>query len=507
MDWTAPIDGEQVDDRELAALRERLAEVGYDEGAVAAALGLPASFGMSNSRRLLAVERLRGEPGPVPVLTRLFCLADNVETRAVETALGRPGLDTMQRLGVLHDGGTEPGHVYASASLTPLRGRLFLADQRWERPALPVGDGGPATPPQMDTDILLRITPRAFVQRLLDIGTGSGPHALVAAAHSGAVLGIDIAARPLAYACLNARLNAIGNSRFRQADITRSDADVGGEYDLILSNPPFVAGLQKEILFRDGGPFGDDVLCAAIRRLPGLLVSGGHARFVTQLTFRHGETVEEKLARALAPEGNIEEFDIVVVTARAHDLDEYALTHATRIQDGQTVWTAAEADRLRHHFEDAGIQIIVPALIAFRHVRDSGRLLHRTAHDLMLLDTADLDRIFDLWDLGRGRDPWAVLGPRRYRVAASVRLVQAQSFDPMLPDTFQLQFEPPRPWAGIPVSAELARALRLGDGSFVGTELCAAVAAAEEMDEDHVRWFLCGALGELLLHAVLETDL
>jgi len=428
-----------------------------------------------------------------------------VEPAALREVLDGSGFTTLRRLGVLHSAGGDPEQVFTSASLTPLRDRLFLADQRWERANLPVGSGGPATPPQMDTDILLRITPRRPVRHTLDMTTGSGPHALAAAAHSSSVVGTDIAARPLAYAQVNARLNGIENCRFRQADVTRQETDLGTEHDLVLSNPPFVVGPDREMLFRDGGPLGDDVLGAILGRLPELLAADGQARIVTQLALRRHETIAQKLEAFLSAAG-LDRFDIVVVTAAPHDLVDYAMIHGTRIRNGQTEWTAAEADRLRRHLAEVDVAAIVPAAMALNRVPRGGSILHRTARDLLLLEARHFDRLFSILEHLRSIEPWSVLRPCRYRLNPAVRLVHEQAFEPQPGDRYMIQFAPPSPWDGCPVSPDLGRCVEHCAGGVSGAELGAVLATAEGIDAEQVRRFLCRALPELLLHGVLELD-
>jgi len=79
--------------------------------------------------------------------------------------------------------------------------------------------------------------------RVLDVGTGSGAVAL-AIVHARAdvvAVGVDVQPRALEQARLNAeRLGLAGRCRFLASDLF-ADVPVGSLFDLIVSNPPYVA--------------------------------------------------------------------------------------------------------------------------------------------------------------------------------------------------------------------------------------------------------------------------
>jgi release factor glutamine methyltransferase len=80
--------------------------------------------------------------------------------------------------------------------------------------------------------------------RVLDLGTGSGICALIAARHTHHVVAVDI--NPVAVRC--ARANAVLNDLDARIDVRLGDlfAPVGGEkFDLVLFNPPFLSGVPR----------------------------------------------------------------------------------------------------------------------------------------------------------------------------------------------------------------------------------------------------------------------
>lgn len=111
--------------------------------------------------------------------------------------------------------------------------------------------------PRPDTETLIEVALRRRFQRLLDLGTGSGCILLTLLAERGEAtgLGTDISDRALAIAAQNAEtLGVAARSRFKVSNWFQG---IAGEFDLIVSNPPYIAqsemaGLEPEL--RDHEP-------------------------------------------------------------------------------------------------------------------------------------------------------------------------------------------------------------------------------------------------------------
>jgi release factor glutamine methyltransferase len=140
--------------------------------------------------------------------------------------------------------------------------------------------------------------------RIVDIGTGSGAIA-VALAHAlpnGQITALDISPAALAVARSNAEMNRVGNRiRFVESDLLEVVA--GEQFDIIVSNPPYVAdGEDLEAQVRDyepvsalfAGPEGLDVYRRLIPQAWTALRPGGW------LLLEIGQGQSDALAQLLA---------------------------------------------------------------------------------------------------------------------------------------------------------------------------------------------------------------
>jgi release factor glutamine methyltransferase len=86
--------------------------------------------------------------------------------------------------------------------------------------------------------------------KILDIGTGSGCIALSLAKYlkSAKVIAIDLSAGALEVAKKNAGSNQITNVEFLELDVFKEDNFIEKEFDLIVSNPPYIAASERSTL-------------------------------------------------------------------------------------------------------------------------------------------------------------------------------------------------------------------------------------------------------------------
>jgi methylase of polypeptide subunit release factors len=145
-------------------------------------------------------------------------------------------------------------------------------------------DRGDALGPQMVQGVtafarmLASLTVRRPIGAALDLGTGSGVQALLAARHADRVIGVDINPHALHLARVTQRINRVENVSWKEGNWF--DPVRGERFDLVVSNPPFVISPDHAFLYRDS-PGRADELC---RQLVGAsadhLAEGGFATFI-----------------------------------------------------------------------------------------------------------------------------------------------------------------------------------------------------------------------------------
>lgn len=127
-------------------------------------------------------------------------------------------------------------------------------------------------------------------QRVLDLGTGSGVHAVFAALSGAQVVATDISEVALDMARFNASLNGVAPSiDFRLGSLFEPVTGEGGpeRFDVIVSNPPFVItpaaarARVGELDYRDGGLEGDQLSAQVVGGLSSHLTPGGRAWMLT----------------------------------------------------------------------------------------------------------------------------------------------------------------------------------------------------------------------------------
>ena len=229
---------------------------GYTESALKETL---ANCGFGGQLDLPVLKRRLLSPSSYDVLVRLFYIGEVVTPAATLRALDNVPLEPLVRVGLLR---SEGDSIRAAAKLSPVRDRFVLGD-------FPSGNDGRKLPADHVLGVgaasvtLANLTSRTPRKSALDVGTGAGIQALLAARHATRVVGTDTSARALNFAAMNARLNAIHNTEFRTGSFFKP---VEGEtYDLVVSNPPFVISPETRFLFRDGGLGGDAVSEQVVR--------------------------------------------------------------------------------------------------------------------------------------------------------------------------------------------------------------------------------------------------
>ena len=252
-----------TDVRTGRTLARLLSDAGFTHAGLAARLG---RLEDAPPRRDVPVYvRRLGPPDELGVVARLLALELAVPAAEAER-LVRPQLLRL----LCETGLAEPdGDAYRPAArLTPHEELVVASDVHTEPPAQDFVPGA-----QGPSRMLAALTVRRPVERALDVGTGCGWQALLAARHARTVVATDVSRRALAYAAFNAALNGIENVELRAGSFFEP---VAGElFDLVVSNPPYPISPGGEFVFRDGGLGRDGVSAHVARTLPMHLQPGG----------------------------------------------------------------------------------------------------------------------------------------------------------------------------------------------------------------------------------------
>lgn len=112
------------------------------------------------------------------------------------------------------------------------------------------------------------------VRRAVDIGCGAGPGAvtIARALPQAQVWAADINPGALALAAVNAQLAAVGNVHVAHSDLLQG---VEGQFDLIVSNPPFMLDAGHRTYCDGGGALGEGLSLAIVASALERMAPGG----------------------------------------------------------------------------------------------------------------------------------------------------------------------------------------------------------------------------------------
>ena len=345
-----------------AALHREQALPALRATAVAASVGASPAAATASSPSAAGAEP--EQRSAVFTLTRLFVLGREVPARDLDAALPALGSAGAQELGLVAL--DDPSDLTAAGpvvrplvDLRPYSAHDARGPVDWW---LASDLGELATSTRLSGDHVLgaggasitlaQVTGRSPRARVLDLGTGCGIQALHATRHAQTVVATDISERALRFAAFNAALDGA------ELDLrlgSMLDPVAGEEFDLVVSNPPFVItprtvpaepaepvepgrdaadrpagpGEIPTYEYRDGGRSGDDLVRDLVTGVGAVLAPGGVAQMLGNWEHRAGEAWTERVGRWLDESG----LDGWVVQREVLDPAEYA---ETWIRDGGT---------------------------------------------------------------------------------------------------------------------------------------------------------------------------
>ncbi len=244
-----------------------LADAGYSQTALADTLGISC---VHERQDVEVVYRRVKTDSPYNILVRLFWLGRAVSESDLREQLAGLDIEELVGIGLLH---RRDGEVQANAKLTPYHDLLLASDfgseiHRELSADHVLGVGAASL-------TLASLTIRRRVKTALDIGTGAGIQAFLAAGHADQVIGTDTNPRALNFARFNAKLNGIDGIEWREGSLY--EPVMNQRFDLIVSNPPYVISPESRFVFRDTNLPGDAISEQVVRGAGERLSEGGFA--------------------------------------------------------------------------------------------------------------------------------------------------------------------------------------------------------------------------------------
>jgi len=289
-----------ADQRAAASrLREVFLDVGFTADGVLAMLGSSAYAALGRDEMVPARQVLADRTGVDVDLVRLFVLGDAVERSRLNPLLPVADMEFLELVG-----GTP-----SIAALVDVR-PYGESDTEW----YVVSDHGPGTAGRSVVEVaadhvlgvggasltLARITPRDGVDSALDLGTGCGVQALHLGRHAKAVVATDRNGRALRLAGVTA---ALSGQRWDLREGSLFEPVAGAQFDLVVSNPPFVISPGHRYTYRDAGLPADDLGRVLVQQAPTYLRDGGTAVILANWLHRADEDWRERVAAWLESTG------------------------------------------------------------------------------------------------------------------------------------------------------------------------------------------------------------
>ncbi|MDQ3587695.1 MAG: methyltransferase [Actinomycetota bacterium] len=339
--------------RPTRALAEQLGGVlrgaRYNTGGLMVALG-----GEATTSRLKApVQDRRLGDDRLAQLARLFLLGVAVEAATARQALAPADLDELAAAGLVHQ---DDGAVRGAIRVTPYAGLLLAHDSDSAEHL----HADVVTGVNQAARTLASLTPREEAATALDIGTGNGLQALLAAVHSDRVVATDVNARALSFTQLSATLSGLSNVEVREGSLY--EPVQGESFDLVVCNPPYVISPDTRFAYRDGGMRGDELTKLVLSAMPEHLNEGGLAQMLGNWVHGESEEWSAPAKRWLDGRG----CDVLLLHHASADPLDYAETWIKAGAATEPRDFPEALDRWTEHFAELGIERVASGAVTLR---------------------------------------------------------------------------------------------------------------------------------------------
>ena len=328
---------------DFTVVRELLARADFNEPAIARRLNVPQLTQQTIDR---SAEPAESSVDLLALLIRVFVCNGFVPVQSLTAVLSQGERDALSRLGLLL---SQDERFYSPVCLCPVSGVHTVSD-RWKGPDGKKLEGMddivyPSVVP--NTRLFLDLLPESRCESLLDLCSGTGVAALIAAKNYAAEAhAYDIAPRSTHFAEFAKRLNGISNLTTGTGDLYEPAA--GRTFDRIVAHPPYVPVLESKWIFYSGGEDGEHVTRRMIEELPRYLRPGGTLYCLAMASDRVNEPLEQRIRTWLGK--GAKEFDVAVVVRRVVEPQEFAFDSLVRSEHVE-----GQAQRWKELFEKARV--------------------------------------------------------------------------------------------------------------------------------------------------------
>ena len=343
---------------EYARVRETLRRADYSDKGLVGVFG-PIQLPPRAGRDLPYFLHLTRAARPLDILIRLFLIGAPVEEAEARRAVEPLPLEDWIRAGLVE---MRDGTALGRVRLLPFREMLLACD--YADAVEPGGRLEQVMGLTASSAALADFTVRRPVRTTLDLGTGSGIQAFLAAGHSQQVVGVDRSPRSIEFARFNAGLNDIAGCEFLEGDTFEPVR--GRRFDLVVSNPPFAISPSLRYMYRDSGMELDSFCRNLARQAPEFLNEGGMFQICCDWAHLAGQDWKERLSGWFEGSG----CDVWVLRTDTHSAADYARIWVRDTEHETEQASARLFSEWVSYYEARGVEAISTGLIAMRRAGD-----------------------------------------------------------------------------------------------------------------------------------------
>ena len=367
---------------------------------------------------IVHLRRLEGDD-PFATLARLFVVGAPVDVAAAAEAVRPLAPDDAARLGLVRVDGEA---VTPLVRLVPHGDYYVCSDLQHEGPQGMPADFVPGI--QAPSVTLAKLAVRRQAAVTLDLGTGCGIQALLAAKHSERVEATDVDARALSFAAFNARLNGVENVELRRG--SGFEPVAGLRFELVVANPPYVISPDASFAYRDSGLPTDELCRRLVEEAPRFLAEGGFA--IVLVSWAHPrDRWAEPLRTWVAGNG----CDAWLLHFGSQDPLSHAAQWLRPLGDDDPDEYERALDRWLAYLREAEVEAIGYGAVVLRRRGSGSSWIREDELDLERLESASehVLRVFAAEDHLRGLADERDLLRQRYAVSSGQRLDQTSTWN------------------------------------------------------------------------------